>query len=174
MVPPPPGDSPPNKHNILNILKFIFPLGLGGVLTTTIIIIYSSLTGCTIRHSDTGSIIGTECENSPPRTNSDESEQDKKQRIIPAIFYEKSNDFISSNGHQKNISELILESKKEIWFFGINFDISVKSERESIVSKLNNGVDINYLVIDPESPQFEEIAKEFGYNPKELKSRRNS
>lgn len=60
------------------------------------------------------------------------------------LKFEKSNDFLSLE-----IGNKIKSSKREIWFFGQSFHISAGDRREELINRLEHGVNVRYLVIDP-------------------------
>ncbi len=55
-----------------------------------------------------------------------------------------------------------------MWLFGTNFYKSTSSDKNFILSKLQAGVDVHYLLFDPFSPNLNQVAKDFDQNPREL------
>ena len=91
-----------------------------------------------------------------------------KETIGLLQYYKNSNNFLL-NTSPMNISKEISKSKREIWFFGSNFYISAREQRKLLISKLQDGIDINYLVLDPESNQLPAVARAFDRNEDEFK-----
>lgn len=79
-------------------------------------------------------------------------------------WYKHSNDYLSE------IDREIQSSEQEIWFFGTNFNISAGERRDSLLKQLASGLKIRFLVFDPQSAHFDDLAADFDQSPKELKA----
>lgn len=183
-------NDPPKGHNIFNILKFIFPMGLGGILTTITIIIFSASTGCTIkRHPNTGSVEGIECKNSSPIKPSNQFDENKKQRLTTASVIDIRNALEPENPESitlaigefshniphitefikhKNTEELFI--KKPVLSYGIltdpdNYENYITAIRQRIESTKKFKIRVASLDFDKTShPNQEESAFEKFYN----------
>lgn len=82
-------------------------------------------------------------------------------------FFRKSNDFIFG-GDSTNFENLLQKTKREAWFIGTSFYISADTHREIIKKKLSEGVDINFLVLDPDGGNIEHAAHIQNVGAKEL------
>lgn len=80
------------------------------------------------------------------------------------LVSKKSNDYLGELG------KLISQSKEEIIFFGFDFHITVEDKREQLIKKLNEGVNIKFLVINPFSKNIELLASDFDIDLTKLKS----
>ena len=78
--------------------------------------------------------------------------------------YKRSADF------QSDVGNLIEKSQHEIWFFGANFHISATDRKQAILERLQNGVKIHYLILDPFTAHMDQIAKDFDSSVGQLKS----
>ena len=82
-----------------------------------------------------------------------------------AVF-RRSNDFLSSDDGR--IKSYIENTKKEIWFFGTSFYISIPAFREDILKKLDECVDINFISLNPDTVDLAFVARTMGYDEKRL------
>ena len=71
-------------------------------------------------------------------------------------LYEESNSYLSDD-----LKKGIDGSKQEIIFFGTAFHISAGDRKELLISKLESGVNVKYLILDPSAPFMEERARGF-------------
>jgi hypothetical protein len=79
-------------------------------------------------------------------------------------YYPHSNSFLGV------IDKPISQAQQEMWFFGMNFNITSGERRTLLLKKLDGGIKIRYLVFDPRSPHLDELAKDFDQSPDELRS----
>ena len=72
----------------------------------------------------------------------------------------------NSNDFLPNLPKLLEGSKKSVWFFGTNFHITAGDRKNDIISALERGVQIRFLVLDPESPDYiyKQMESDFGQN----------
>lgn len=78
-------------------------------------------------------------------------------------YYRASNDYLGDM-----LGTDIAAANDTIWFFGINFHISAEDKREAILGALKRGLNVRYLVVNPDSPQMAQIAYDFDSDPKNL------
>ncbi|WAK01354.1 hypothetical protein [Methylobacter sp. YRD-M1] len=78
-------------------------------------------------------------------------------------FYKKSNDYLAE------VSKFIADAHDEVLFFGTNFHITAEDRREELLSKLNEGLDIKFLVMDPYSQRLGMLATDFDSDVENLK-----
>jgi class 3 adenylate cyclase len=95
-------------------------------------------------------------------------------RVVPgsaaAAFvkiYEKSNDFLAT-GDPYQFPSLLKSAKSEVWFVGTTFYISTAQYRDLFLSRLADGIDLNFLVLDPEGEAIGMMAQLLGATKKEL------
>ena len=67
------------------------------------------------------------------------------------------------------IPEKIEKASNEIWFCGTNFHITAVDDRILIINKLKQGVNVNYLIFNPNSKNAEVAAKSFNQSVDEFK-----
>lgn len=79
-------------------------------------------------------------------------------------WYRQSNQFLAE------IEPEISKSRQEIWFMGTDFNISAGEQRDLLLKKLSDGVNIKFLIFDPKSPQLDELASDFDQSPAELRA----
>lgn len=79
-------------------------------------------------------------------------------------FYHQSNDYLGE------LHDPIDRTKDEIWFFGTNFYISAGERRAAILSALERGVNVHYLIYDPSSKDFSRLARDFNQSEAELRA----
>jgi hypothetical protein len=77
--------------------------------------------------------------------------------------YKHSADFQGDIGHE------IERADQEIWFFAANFHISTFDRRQALLDRLQHGVHIRYLILDPFALNIDRIAEDFGSSPDTLK-----
>ena len=79
-------------------------------------------------------------------------------------YYKHSNDFLAQ------IDTEINRSEHEIWFVGMDFNISSGERRDLLLKKLESGVKVRYLIFDPRSSHLDDLAKDFNQSPEELRA----
>jgi len=84
-----------------------------------------------------------------------------------AKIYEKSNDFLAT-GDPYQFPSLLKSAKNEVWFVGTTFYISTAQYRDLFLSRLADGIDLNFLVLDPEGEAIGMMAQLLGSTKKEL------
>jgi hypothetical protein len=82
------------------------------------------------------------------------------------IFF-RSNDFLST-GDAYQLPSILLNAKQDAWFVGTTFYISIGQYRDLFLRKLAEGVDINFLILNPESDALRYMALLLGVTDKEL------
>lgn len=86
----------------------------------------------------------------------------KKTGLIK--YYAQSNDFLSE------VDSHISQSQQEIWFYGVDFNISATQRRDLLLSKLENGIKVRYLIFNPKSTHIADLAKDFDQPENALRS----
>lgn len=81
--------------------------------------------------------------------------------------FAKSNDFLATGG-TRQFDTLLLATKREAWFVGTTFYISVDTHRELIKRKLSEGVDLNFLIFDPFGSHAADVARMLDIGVNEL------
>jgi uncharacterized membrane protein YobD (UPF0266 family) len=79
-------------------------------------------------------------------------------------YYKQSNDYLAE------IDKQINRTQQEIWFVGLDFNISATQRRDLLLSKLENGVKIRYLVFNPRSNRVGDLAKDFDQSESALRT----
>jgi hypothetical protein len=79
-------------------------------------------------------------------------------------FFHQSNDYLGS------IEEPINHARHDIWFFGTNFYISAGDRRTALLNALRRGVNVHYLIFNPNSSEFPRLARDFAQSEAELKA----
>jgi hypothetical protein len=88
--------------------------------------------------------------------------------VFPFLkIFEKSNDFLST-GDMYQLPSLLLDAKSEAWFVGTTFYISIGQYRDLFLNRLADGVDLNFLILDPEGDALRYMAHLLGVTEKEL------
>src|SRR4029453_9621622 len=82
-------------------------------------------------------------------------------------IFEKSNDFLAT-GDPYQFPSLLTSAKSEVWFVGTTFYISTAQYRDLFLSRLADGIDLNFLVLDPEGEAIGMMAQLLGATKKEL------
>jgi hypothetical protein len=90
----------------------------------------------------------------------------KLKKEISRIF-ERSNDFLAT-GDRHQFPSLLKQAKREAWFIGTTFYISTDQYHDLILSKLAEGVDLNFLILNPEGEAVAKVARLLGVAEKEL------
>jgi hypothetical protein len=95
------------------------------------------------------------------------------QKILPGTsdvglvaIYKQSNDFLSAE--KGKIKDQIVYSKDEIWMVGTSFYISVPQFEDYIIESMRKCVKFNFVILDPNSPDFNMMSKSMGYEPERL------
>jgi hypothetical protein len=84
-------------------------------------------------------------------------------------IFERSNDFLAT-GDKQQFPSLLRQAKREAWFVGTTFYISVDQYHDVILKKLADGVDLNFLVLSPNGDAVGKVAHLLGVTEKELAS----
>jgi hypothetical protein len=79
-------------------------------------------------------------------------------------YYRRSNDFLAQ------IDLRINTAQQEIWFVGMNFNITAGERRDILLNKLAKGVKIRYLILNPRSIRIDDLATDVDQSPAELRS----
>jgi hypothetical protein len=79
-------------------------------------------------------------------------------------YYRRSKDFPAQ------IDKQIGASQQEIWFVGLNFNITAGQERPALLDKLSKGLNIRFLILNPRSTRIGDLAPDFDQSPAELRS----
>jgi hypothetical protein len=90
----------------------------------------------------------------------------KSKTPILKIF-DRSNDFLAS-GDAYQFPSLLKRAKREAWFVGTTFYITTDQYHDQLLSKLADGVDLNFLVLAPEGQAVSRVARLLGVAEKEL------
>jgi hypothetical protein len=85
---------------------------------------------------------------------------------VPKLFT-RSNDFLATgDGYQ--FPSILKRTKREAWFIGTTFYISTDQYHDLIMEKLAAGVDLNFLVLNPQGDAVGKVARLLGVAEKEL------
>ena len=79
-------------------------------------------------------------------------------------IYEQSADI------QSEIGELIEQATQQILFRGVHFNISVSDRRSIFLKKLKEGVNLHFIILDPDSESVDITAESYNMRPEELKA----
>jgi hypothetical protein len=82
-------------------------------------------------------------------------------------LYEASNDFLAT-GSKYQFAPLLKSTKREAWFIGTTFYISIDQFYSLLLSKLADGVDLNFLILNPDSQGEAFTARMLGVSEQEL------
>ena len=88
-------------------------------------------------------------------------------------FFSKSNDFLSS-GKINRFGAALEAAKREVWFVGTSFYISTDTYFDVLLRKLQEGIHLNFLVMDPESVALPAAATMLGTSQLEIKNQANA
>ena len=83
-------------------------------------------------------------------------------------FFDKSNDFLAS-GDSFHFEPLLSATKSEIWCLGSSFYISTDTYREKLVEKLRSGVNLNFLILNPDPSTLSRAAVTLNAPERELR-----
>jgi len=78
------------------------------------------------------------------------------------IYWHKSGDIAAQ------VRDDIAGSENEVFMFGTSFYWSIPNNKDLLLDKLNNGVTIKFLILNPNCRSFDDIAKDFGQTPEAL------
>jgi hypothetical protein len=78
-------------------------------------------------------------------------------------FYRHSNDYLGE------LNGPIRAAKHDIWFFGTNFYITSRDRKEALIGALTRGVNVHYLIFDPDSAEMARLARDFGQSEESLR-----
>lgn len=73
------------------------------------------------------------------------------------VVLNKSNDFLATGGAMR-FDGALKSAKREVWFLGTTFYITVDTHRDLIRKKLAEGVDINFIIFDPFGSNAQQVA----------------
>ena len=78
----------------------------------------------------------------------------------------------NSNDFLPEIPKLLQSTEENVWFFGTNFHISASDREKDIIKALERGVQVRFLILDPESPDYyyKQMESDFGQNAETIKS----
>ena len=79
-------------------------------------------------------------------------------------YYRQSNDYLAE------IDTEIVQSQQEIWFVGVDFNISATQRRDLLLNRLENGVKIRYLILNPRTTHLGDLAKDFDQSEGSLRT----
>jgi hypothetical protein len=85
---------------------------------------------------------------------------------IPSV-YEQSNDFLAS-GSKYQLVAILKGTKREAWLMGTTFYISTDQFHDLMLSRLADGVDLNFLILDPYNGGAARVARLLGVTEEEL------
>jgi hypothetical protein len=75
-----------------------------------------------------------------------------------------------ANEYLPKVAKLMEGARHDIWICGVSFYISLPQYRGILLKKLQDGVDIRFLVYDPLSASLAELATGFSQTPEELRA----
>ena len=76
----------------------------------------------------------------------------------------KANDFLPS------LATYISEAKQEVWFTGMSFYVTLPQHRDTLMKKLEEGVDVRFLIYDPLSKNLHDVASGFSQSDEALRN----
>jgi hypothetical protein len=79
-------------------------------------------------------------------------------------YFHSSNNFLGEN------EGFFTGAKKEIWFVGLDFHITAGDRKDLILTELEKGIKVRFLVFNPDSPLLTNIAVDFDQDPRALSS----
>ena len=82
-------------------------------------------------------------------------------------IFERSNDFLAT-GDSHQFPSLLKAAKREAWFVGTTFYITTDQYHDQLLSKLSEGVDLNFLILSPDGAALGKVAQLLGVQEKEL------
>lgn len=82
--------------------------------------------------------------------------------------HKQSNDFLTAE--KGKIKEQIEAAKDEVWMVGTSFYISVPAFEEIILDRMRKCVKFNFIILDPNSPEFNMMSRSMGYEPSRLQN----
>ena len=82
-------------------------------------------------------------------------------------IFSRSNDFLST-GDEYQFPSILLKASQDAWFVGTTFYISIGQYRDLFLSRLADGIDINFLILNPDSDALRYMALLLGVTEKEL------
>jgi hypothetical protein len=93
---------------------------------------------------------------------------DKSNAGILKLFAQ-SNDFLTT-GDKYQFTAILSRTRREAWFTGTTFYISTDQFHDLMLSKLAEGVDLNFLILNPDNRNTEKVARLLGVTDEELSS----
>jgi hypothetical protein len=95
-----------------------------------------------------------------------ETEGIRASSAVTKIF-ERSNDFLST-GNKYQFPSLLKQVTNEAWFIGTSFFISLDQYNDLILERLADGININFLILDPYAETINKVAGLMDVTPKEV------
>lgn len=81
--------------------------------------------------------------------------------------FERSNDFLAT-GDKHQFPSLLKQAKQEVWFVGTTFFISLDQYHDLLLNRLVDGINLNFLILDPASEAVGRVAGLMAVTPKEV------
>ena len=81
--------------------------------------------------------------------------------------FERSNDFLAT-GDNLQFPSILKNTRKEAWFVGATFYITVGQYRDLLLDRLSDGVDLHFMILDPGGRSVALAAGYLGVTEKEL------
>jgi hypothetical protein len=91
----------------------------------------------------------------------------KSDKVLISKIFERSNDFLAT-GDKHQFPSIFKQTKREAWFIGTTFYISTDQYHDLILNRLAEGVDLNFLILNPEGEAVRKVAHLLGVGEKEL------
>jgi hypothetical protein len=82
-------------------------------------------------------------------------------------IFERSNDFLAT-GDKHQFPSLLKQARQEVWFVGTTFFISLDQYHDLLLSRLADGINLNFLVLDPTAESVTKVAALMAVTPKEV------
>lgn len=102
-------------------------------------------------------------------TNIDSHDPQKMSENVNLIrVFLDSNEFLSLDSDR--FSKYLKSATRDAWFVGTTFYIIADDFSDLIISKLRDGLDINFIILDPNSESLSRSARMLGYSNEEMSS----
>jgi hypothetical protein len=82
-------------------------------------------------------------------------------------LYDRSNDFLST-GAKNLFTSSLAGARREAWFVGTTFFISTDQYYDMLLGRLADGIDLNFLILDPTSQALSDTSRMLGVSKEEL------
>lgn len=92
---------------------------------------------------------------------------DSGARTDQSRIFERSNDFLAT-GNIQQFPSLLKQAKREAWFVGTSFHISIDQYHDIILDRLAEGVNLHFLVLNPAGMAVKQNADLLGVTVEEL------